>query len=507
MSETQKTFTLDTSLAFDQTKQAAIVGWAMQDDLFCMQCVAVVKTEWFSSPTVAKIYGAIVDIYNQYHRRPSPHELKEYRPFTQEDAILQKRIPEVMADCLKQSKFYGLDILRNEMTMWMKAVIFGQSIQQAVNTFNAKKLDDAWAVVEDATLVKATASFEEGISQGFKPAVERIDEEREERMEQSKRILQFGVKFLDDNLGGIIPNDLIVLGAKTGAGKTQLATAIAMHNAQAGYPVHYFALEAENNEIERRIKYGLISSAYYRRRGDDAPQIGYGEWRMGKIDRVMKPFEESEREKIFKAVGNLQTLYRTSGSFDLRALEKNLMKVVTKSRLIIIDHLHYIDTNEDENHAYKQTIKLIRDIVLRFGIPVIVIAHLRKAPSGANKARTLVPMIEEFHGTSDVPKIATTCIMLDRADDPGHATGKSYLWPTYIGAVKSRLDGSRTRYVGLCNFDARSSRYQETYALTKSGYEWEELTGAEIPYWAKDTVQAAQEAEISPTPLKARAGG
>jgi replicative DNA helicase len=479
---------LDTSLAFDQNKQSAIVGWCLLDDLFAKQCAMVVKKEWFSSPTVAKIYEAILSVRGTYHRRPTKEEIVSYRPFTREEAAVQKRIPEILAECAKATQSYGLDMLRQEMTKWMQAVIFSQIANRGVDTFNAQKVEEAWSILEQGVLMKQTSSFEEGINQGFRDSKDRIVEERAERIEQAKRILRFGVKFLDDNLIGITPNDLIVLGAKTGAGKTQLAMSIAKFNALKGYPVHYFALEAEENEIERRIKFGIISEAYNYSKDINDPYIGYAEWRMGVVGETWEKLEASLEDRCQKAVKNLHTLYRTSGSFDLKALEQSLMEVVGRSRLIVIDHLHYIDTGEDENHDYKQTIKMIRDIVLRFGVPIIVIAHLRK---GTAKLDQLIPGVEEFHGTSDVPKIATTAIMLSPDFNPEHHLldkDKRNYMPTFMGAVKSRLDGARTRYVALTHFNPYSGRYEDEYALSFNA-KYDPLWGPNVPYWAKDMVR------------------
>src|SRR5690348_4241502 len=93
----------------------------------------------------------------------------------------------------------------------------------------------------------------------------RIKGERVERLEMAKRRLSFGVKFLDDALGGIAQKDIVLLGAKTGIGKTTMASIIAESNAEKGRHVHYFALEAEDREIERRIKFRILSRLAYQR--------------------------------------------------------------------------------------------------------------------------------------------------------------------------------------------------------------------------------------------------
>ncbi len=493
-------FDLDTNLAFDINKQAAILGWCFRDKLFCKQCSFALKQEWFSSPTVGKLFGATMALYNQIHRVPTPEDVDTYRPFTQEDPRSQARLKETLREALAKSQRYSLEVLRAEMTEWMHAVIFQQAVQSAALTYNSKKVGEAWEIIKRAATFQSSATFEDGYNKGFVPSAQRVLVERAERLAQAQKLLKYGTGYLDDTLGAIIPNDLIVIGASTGAGKTQLATSIALENASqggidlAGVPAHYFALEAEENEIERRIKYGIISGEYYRDGAENKPYICYMDWRMGKNDHIFKPLEEKMEPVFAAAVKNLNTLYRTSGSFDLSSLERHLLDVVTESRLIVIDHLHYIDTEgDDENKAYKRVVKLVRDIVLHYSVPVILIAHLRKKQGGRNQ-HTLMPVIDDFHGTSDVPKIATTCIMMAPAFD--HASAHPWQYPTYIGAVKARLDGSRTRYAGLVNFDARTSRYEHSYRLAKMGEllnsgSFEDLMGNQIPRWASPIEPAA----------------
>jgi hypothetical protein len=495
-------FSIDTNLAFSTEQQAAILGWCLRDKLFAKQCSNAVKQEWFSSPMTGKLFNAVMTIMRDFHRVPTPEEVLAYRPFQQEDARSQGKLKEFLVESLAKSQRFGLEILRQDMTHWMHAVTFAQGVQQAVNLYNSaahapaqakQKVTEAWGIVESAAAFKASATFEDGYNIGFKSAAERMLDERAQRMEQAKRVLHYGNGFLDDTLGGIIPNDLIVVGAASGAGKTQLATSISLENALVGgdegtgVPVHYFALEAEENEIERRIKYGLMSAAYYRDGVEGKPYICYSDWRMGKLDKVLGEYEERMQGDFTSAVKNLNTLYRTAGDFDLKSLEMNLLDIVTESRLIVIDHLHYIDTDgDDENKAYKRVVKLVRDIVLRYSVPVLLVAHLRKKPGGKNQ-QTLMPVIDDFHGTSDVPKISTTCIMMAPAHDV--ASAHPWQWPTYIGAVKSRLEGSRTRYAGLVNFDSRTSRYEHAYRLSKMSdlvyrSEFSDLVGAQIPKWA-----------------------
>src|SRR5690606_17377988 len=73
--------------------------------------------------------------------------------------------------------------------------------------------------------------------------------------------------------------------------------------------------------------------------------------------------------------------------------------------LIIVDHVHYFDFDDDnENRAIKDLAKIVRQLSIEEQKPIILIAHLRKRDK---KNPDLVADLEEFHGSSDLYKIAT----------------------------------------------------------------------------------------------------
>ena len=507
------TIELKTALAFEERKQAAIVGWTLRDKMFCAQCDRAVKQEWFASAYMGKVFAAIMALYNRYGRVPTPNEVNDYRPFQQEDGKVQDRLKEALVTALKQSEIYNIDLLRDEMTHWMHSTIFFQAMNRARDLYNATKPNEAWSVVEDAFLLRSTSTFEDGLTQGFVKATDRLVDEREIRLMEGRNVIPYGISFLDEVLGGISQSDVIVVGAKTGAGKTQLAVSTALHIASLikkdeKKKVHYLALEAEDREIERRAKYTLVSRAYFADafKAKCDVSVSYRNWRMGRLDSVMEKYEKQVQPQLEAALSNIETLYRNSGDFNLKALEKNLLKVVGESKFIVLDHLHYVDTGVDENSEYKQIIKTVRDIALKYKVPIMVIAHLRK--NQVFKNPPIVCNLEDFHGTSNVPKIATVCIMIGPkpyrrpkdADEVVAGMGKAavtktpalqHMSPTYINVRKYRLDGEAARYTALVDFNKRYGTYEKPYSLGRlisADTEWLQVPQAEWPEWAKNAV-------------------
>ena len=323
---------------------------------------------------------------------------------------------------------------------------------------------------------------------GFKSAGERVKGEAVEREALAKRALRYHVTFLDDVTRGILPRDLVLLGAETGAGKTQLATLIAMRNASQGKRVHYFALEAEPDEIERRIKFMLLARMARERRFEISG-LNYGDWYLGRCESIVGELNEAAEQTLTRDYRHLHTYYRGSkfGHDDIRKL---LLAIQSETDLVILDHLHYVDIeDENENRGFKQTLKMIRDVTLGMGKPMILIAHIRKKDT---RAKSIVPDIEMFHGSSDIIKIVTHAIMLApaRCDVPRTKGAAN----TFMHVPKDRRNGS-TGLVALCRFHRRWNDYDVNYTLGRpsgAGDQFSAIETDDRPHWAKHHVALYQ---------------
>jgi hypothetical protein len=329
-------------------------------------------------------------------------------------------------------------------------------------------------------LLDAIDTAEPPPSTTFLTAGERIVGERADRIATGKRALGFGIRFLDDALGGILPNDLILLGAKSGVGKTALAAMITLHNCGLGKHVHYFALEAEELEIERRMKFQVLASEYYQS-GYDRQPIRYLDWMLGRIDHIVGHLEDRADEIVREKLSTLRTFYRFN-SFTGDDFVHKLEAIRHETDLVVLDHLHYVDHEGDnENAGYKATVKKIRDSALRVGKPVLVVAHVRKSD---RRYDSPVHGLEDFHGSSDVPKISTKAIMIAPAF--GTEGSRPYLLPTYLQVAKCRPDSSVTRHVAQVTFNARENKYEPEYTLGRINDDgFAALTYDQQPAWAK----------------------
>lgn len=291
---------------------------------------------------------------------------------------------------------------------------------------------------------------------------------------------KFGISFLDRSLGGIYNGDVILIGAKAGVGKTEIVSQISENLSAMGKRVNLIALEAGPMEIEKRIFFRSYAKKLFD--NDKVRQVGAINFRRfceGKLyDSEL--YEETKRE-VKEKTKTLNITYKNQTNYNIEDLRSQLTAGGALMDAIVLDHVHFIDLQDDnENREMKKIISEIRACSLEHNIPIIVVAHLRK-----NIARSLllVPDIEDFHGSSDLIKIATTVILIAPRNDIDREC--SYLYPTFFHVAKNRLDGSITKYVASINFDIRSNSYEkEFYIGTVSRNVWNPIEREiDMPWW------------------------
>ncbi len=321
----------------------------------------------------------------------------------------------------------------------------------------------------------------------FQPVSERVLGEKTERITNACRALPYFHTFLDDYMRCIMPHDLILLGARSGVGKTQLAQTIAASNAAAGKRVHFFALEAEPNEIERRTKFSVIADLVGARSLRIPGGFNYPDWYCGRLERHLHDIDQEATELVAETYKTFHTYYRGS-RFSHEDIRRLFLAIQDKTDLIVLDHLHYVDIEDDnENRGFKQTVKMIRDISIAIGKPVILVVHLRKADV---HSKGLVPVLDDIHGSSDTSKICTNAVMIGHASAASlsackYKTPKGYA-STYFGIPKYRVGGA-TQLVALCTFDWRRRVYSDHYTLgytSKNGAQFEPIGTDDVPSWA-----------------------
>lgn len=334
----------------------------------------------------------------------------------------------------------------------------------------------------------------------FVSASKNSRNELEKRKNAMNRLLRFGVPFLDNALLGIFPSDNILLGAPSGMGKTQLCCNIALANIEDGKRVHYIPLEAEEYEIESRLKYQFFAESFFSDFNRPKIRMSFDIWMRGEHISICSRHEEWAHEMFEKSFPNL-FLYQKQDKFTVLDLIQQVVLNADKTDLIIVDHVHYFDFDDDnENRAVKELAKTARTLTLEEQRPMILVAHLRKRDRGNED---LVAGMEEFHGSSDLYKIATKVITMA----PGNPTADGN-FETFFRIPKNRMNGGVSRYLGRCLFSPKKGRYESSYKIGWSNLTrrdgFAELDKSLYPEWANSNTRNGSDcnddASRQPTP-------
>ena len=316
---------------------------------------------------------------------------------------------------------------------------------------------------------------------------------------EEKGYLSFGVGFLDDALIGIAKSDLVLIGGRSGGGKTELATHIAMTNALKGKKVYFFALEAEMHEIADRIKYKCLASAYFSEHKYAPVCIGYDRWKAGLLERQFSQYVKPANEQM-QYLSNLFVRYGEE-NYSIEQYDRDIMEIKDDADLIVIDHLHYFDLDESQANAeLKAIMKRIKFLAIQHQTPVVLVAHIRKADK---RMPSLIPEQEDFHGSSDVIKIATKAITISSAYNRKNykagpvVDGKATLeaitldggFASYMKIVKNRRSGTVCAPIALMKYDPQTNAYGKSYYLgeemiEKNTASFMAYEPSQIPQWA-----------------------
>lgn len=482
------------AITVSKSKQAAVLGHALQDQHFFYQCqVWGVKADWFNmEPQHQKLWTSLANFSGKHHRHPSVREVRNFPLEALEDQQVTKRLNEEMVGALAAAGGFGTDVLVEDLRAWAS----GQVVYHAVK----EQISPAWAAGDIArareAIREASVALDRidhvGVSANhFETSAERSRGEKAERLANAEKTLPFGISFFDEALGGILCGDITLATAKTGIGKTELLANIAKTNALRGTDVGFFALEAKNREIEQRIKYSELARRYYAaHRHEQVRPISFKDWMLGQLEVELAPYEDEVCAEMDR-LDHLHTFYRTHGDFTVDTMETEVSRIARDMKLIIVDHLHFIDTDssKNENAELHGIMKRFDTLAKTFGIPILLAAHVRKSDRG--RMRSLLPETEDIRGSGNVGQMAHTAIALAPCHKFSLADTRNTdllrCWGTYMHARKSRLGGQgANRLTAVGFFDQQANFYHPAYAigqLTDMETEWEPV---ERPYWAKN---------------------
>ncbi len=471
------------TVAFSPDQQAAVFGHvlAAPEAWARLQGYGGGK-EWCQDPRLVALFDHVEQFQRHYRRTPNRAELEQFVFVRDPDAVLA--VHKDLAWAVAQAATLQPDVLLTKIDAWARAREILQFAPKLKESFNKGELEEA----ERAILEVSAALHKIRVGAGgdaTMSSADRFEREEAQRLEDARTILPWGVTFLDDLLGGITRRELVLVGAISGRGKTELAKIVSSHTSRE-HPTYGYFLEADEDEIERRLKFNMLAKRWRADNpGERRGRVSYANFMQARLEADFAPYKADVLREYRAKHPYFHTYYRKRSEFGLREMEREFVRAAKAgARLIILDHLHYMDQDAevDDNRALKLAISLIRQLVIAWAIPCVVVVHLNK-----NADAKLIPAMADIHGSSDVSKISTTQVILGSAPDVS-GLERPEGSPTLIRVTKSRLGGAALMQTGMAWFNQETGEYADRYAVGKLSFDetkWSPLT-KDWPYWAKD---------------------
>jgi len=225
-------------------------------------------------------------------------------------------------------------------------------------------------------------------------------------------VVKSGFTSFDLITGGLIPETLIVIGARPSMGKTALALQIAIAAAEAGQAVGFISLEMSEDEIMERA----------------ACVVGQANLMKARAGNL----NDYEAERVSAALDRLSKL----PIFIDDAPEQGLATIRAKARrlarrnglqLLVIDYLQLIKPRDQKDQRERQVAEFsrgLKKLAKEIRVPVLVTAQLnRQSESRANHAPQLSDLRESgaIEADADVIGLLHRPEFYNRDDRPGEA--------------------------------------------------------------------------------------
>jgi replicative DNA helicase len=184
-----------------------------------------------------------------------------------------------------------------------------------------------------------------------------------------------GYSNLDNLLGGITPEELVVVAGGTGTGKTHFVQNMIINMTLDNNPVLFFTLEMP--PVETTI-------------------------------RFMRMVRSKVHEDILP---ELPIYYYYGTNVTITILEKAIIKGVEMGiKVVVIDHIHFFAKGNDNQAAEIGNIaREIKLLARKYKLPIILIAHIRKT---GNQSK--IPTLEDIKDSSGVAQDADSVLIVWR---------------------------------------------------------------------------------------------
>jgi replicative DNA helicase len=248
-----------------------------------------------------------------------------------------------------------------------------------------------------------------------------------------------GFSGLDGLTGGLRSGELVILGARTGMGKTSLAMDIAIEAAKT-MPVKFFSLEMARKQIAPRAL-SFFSQVNLKRT----------------INATLSEAELLNQRAVIDELRKLNLYMEFEAGMKMQDICLSIHDFAARrgKGLIVIDHLHYLRTDEknyeNRNIEIGKITHALKEIAKKLDIPILLLSQLNRALDRAVKDKK--PKLSDLRDSGNIEQDADMVWFVHRdgyydpnvpASETDIIVAKNRSGPT--GETKLHFDTCTTRF-------------------------------------------------------------
>lgn len=341
---------------------------------------------------------------------------------------------------IKSKAIKDLNDVRNDLT-----IDSGKTAREVIERTQSK-LTDLTGSLETSKMASSISDYYDTFIDDLKERMKTF-KESEDQLAAAHGI-PTGFKTLDVKLHGWQPGNTIVVGARTGIGKSVFAVDEALAAASAGMSVLFFSMEMTLQEIETRFVACIT--------GISINKLVSGNIDDKQLEMVVNAKKEVSRLKIDIDTSQDSTIEYIRSTASKKAQSEDGLD------LVIIDYLgliKYIGNRNDKQNQIADMSRSLKEMAMTMGIPVIILvqldnrlrgeeaeeeptlAHIRESGAIANDANVIILLHRRKDETKKASDIPTKFIIeKNRGGEKGSFMCHSWLWRAKFEEIKENND-------------------------------------------------------------------
>jgi replicative DNA helicase len=237
---------------------------------------------------------------------------------------------------------------------------------------------------------------------------------------------------LDRVLGGFRTGEVTVLSAETGCGKTTLTVQLAMQIAQQNVPVWINSYEMNRVVMMRKFASKIIGRRLKYQAFTDAEKQRFKDW-------------DCKYNLYLNTITDVVTV-------DSLRKQMEIASIVYNVKLVVIDHLDYINSDDEAHHlAIDNIMKNLHIMAMEFNVAVILVVHPKQSTLNPNELT-----IKDLKGSSGIRQYADNILLLTRMDRVNALDTR-----VKINVSKNRLMGVESSF--YLSYNQEIDGYQEIF--------------------------------------------